>query len=241
MKLIFIGTSDGVPQSKRRCSSYLIEVGADRYIIDMGTQTIEDLCRRGIPVESVRLVACTHPHGDHTNGVISFVDLVNWHFKEADPLVLLPDERLLSSLRSWISATYCGKPLRDDLRLEVFSEGTIFSDGHLSVRAIPTKHCENSFAFLVEAEGKKILFTGDLLHPSVDFPEVAFEEELELIVTELGHFQPEECADAFEKARAKRIIFSHISERRLKNASLSTLASCGVRPEIAYDGLELIL
>ena len=125
--------------------------------------------------------------------------------------------------------------------VSVPSEKTIFSDGNLSIRAIPTKHCENSYAFLVEAEGKKILFTGDLLHPSVDFPEVAFEEELELIITELGHFQPEECTGAFEKAKAKRIVFSHISERRLKNASLSELTYGGIRPEIAYDGLEIMI
>ena len=46
MKLIFVGTSHGVPEKDRRCSSYLLEVDGSYYIIDMGTQTIEDLRRR---------------------------------------------------------------------------------------------------------------------------------------------------------------------------------------------------
>ncbi|MBR5679652.1 MAG: MBL fold metallo-hydrolase, partial [Clostridia bacterium] len=80
MRLTFIGTSHGVPEPHRRCSSYLLEVNGAYYIIDMGTQTVEDLRRLGISIDDVRLVICTHPHGDHTNGLISFVDLVNWYF-----------------------------------------------------------------------------------------------------------------------------------------------------------------
>ena len=240
MKLIFIGTSDGVPQADRRCSSTIISAGGHYYIIDMGTQAIEDLQRRGIEVEAVSLVACTHPHGDHTNGILSFVDLVNWHFKKADPLFLLPDEQLLEALNGWVCATHCGKPMRDRMRLEVFRKGLIYSDGVLSVTAIPTEHCKNSFAFLVEAEGKTILFAGDLLSPSVDFPKIAFEKELDLIVCELGHFQPEDYAGVFKKVKAKQIIFSHISQRRWKIAAEAkdpVLEMPGVTA--ATDGHEL--
>ena len=93
MKLIFIGTSHGVPESDRRCSSVMLEVNGFYYLVDMGTQVVEDLRKRGIALENVRLAICTHPHGDHTDGLLSFVDLVNWYFKAADPLILLPDSR----------------------------------------------------------------------------------------------------------------------------------------------------
>ena len=54
MKIVFFGAGHGVPEPNRKCSSALIEVGAGRYIIDMGTQSIEDLRTRGIPAESTR-------------------------------------------------------------------------------------------------------------------------------------------------------------------------------------------
>ena len=98
MKLIFVGTSHGVPEKDRRCSSYLLEVGGSYYIIDMGTQTIEDLRRREIAIGNVRLVICTHPHGDHTDGLVSFVDLLNWYFKQAQTKILVPDEQLIPLL-----------------------------------------------------------------------------------------------------------------------------------------------
>ena len=105
MRLTFIGTSHGVPEPHRRCSSNLLEVNGAYYIIDMGTQTIEELRRLGIRIEDVRLVICTHPHGDHTNGLVSFVDLVNWYYKKASPLILLPDENMIAPLKAWNEAT----------------------------------------------------------------------------------------------------------------------------------------
>ena len=78
MKLIFIGTSHGVPETNRRCASCILEVCGNHYLIDMGTQVVEDLRKRGIAVEDVRLAICSHPHGHHTDGLISFVDLVHW-------------------------------------------------------------------------------------------------------------------------------------------------------------------
>ena len=68
-----------------------------------------------------------------------------------------------------------------------------------------------------------------LIHP---------ENRVELRIEEK---EGESRAEAFEKAKAKRIVFSHISERRLKNASLSELTYGGIRPEIAYDGLEIMI
>ena len=242
MRLIFNGTSHGVPEPHRRCSSYILEVGGFYYLIDMGTGVIEELRRRGIPIEAVRLVACTHPHGDHTDGVIQFADLVNWYFKKADPLILLPDAGLLAPLRAWLTANDNGKPPREDLRIDSFQAGCAYTDAHLRLTAIPTRHCVNSYAFLVEAEGKRLLFTGDLCRPDVDFPQVAFESELDLIVCELAHFSPDDCIPVFDRTKAKRILHSHIYENRWA-AALSRQMSLPHPYEYgaAFDGLELTL
>ena len=240
MKLTFIGTSHGVPEADRRCSSCILETGGSVYLIDLGTQVVEDLRRRRIPVESVRLAICTHPHGDHTDGLISFVDLVNWYFKSADPLILLPDEGMIAPLRAWIEATDEGKPLRGDLRIGYYREGPAYEDERLRVTAIRTKHCKNSFALLFEAEGKRVLFTGDLCRPSVDFPQLAFETELDLIVCEAAHFSPDECVPVFDRTRAKKILHTHIYEGRWGEALARQLAA--PHPYAygaAFDGMEI--
>ncbi len=242
MRLIFIGTSHGVPEPHRRCSAYILETGGSYYLIDMGTQVIEDLRRRGIDINKVRLAICTHSHGDHTDGLISFVDLVNWYFKSADPLILLPDERMIPPLLGWLSATTDGRPPREGLRLSSFREGTAYEDENLKLAAIRTKHCERSYAFYIEAEGKKLLFTGDLCSPTVDFPQIAFETELDLLVCEAAHFSPDECIPVFDRTKAKRILHTHINDNRRMPALYAQMK----KPHpyeygAAFDGQEIEL
>jgi ribonuclease BN (tRNA processing enzyme) len=242
MKLIFIGTSHGVPEADRRCSSCIVEVNGSCYLVDMGTQVVEDLRKRGIGLDCVRLAICTHPHGDHTDGLISFADLVNWYFKTADPLILLPDSRLIAPLRAWIEATTNGQPLREGLRIGTFGEGVAYEDENLRITAIRTKHCENAFAFLMEAGDKKVLFTGDLCRPSVDFPQIAFETELDLLVCETAHFSPDDCIPFFDKTKARRILHTHVNDKRWADA-LSRQMS---KPHpyaygVAYDGMEVTI
>ena len=242
MKLIFIGTSHGVPEADRRCSSYVIEVNGFYYLVDMGTQVVEDLKKRGIAIENVRLVICTHPHGDHTDGLISFVDLVNWYFKTADPLILLPDSRLIPPLRAWLTATTDGKPPRENLRIASFGEGVFYKDENLRVTAIRTSHCENSYAFLIEGEDKTVLFTGDLCRPSVDFPPIAFETELDLIVCETAHFSQDDCIPYFDKTKAKRVLHTHVNDSRWGDALSRQLAEQHpYEYGVAFDGMELSL
>ena len=241
MKLIFIGTSHGVPEPDRRCSSCLLEVNGCYYIIDMGTQVVDDLKKRGISMENIRLVICSHSHGDHTDGLISFVDLLNWYFKTADPLILLPDSRLIPPLRAWITATE-GKPPRDGLRIETFREGAVFEDENLRIRAVRTKHCEFSYAFLIESGGKKVFFTNDLCRPSVDFPQAAFDLEPELLVCEAAHFSPEDCLPFFEKTKAKKVLFTHVNDKRWAEVLSRQLAEPHpYELGVAFDGLEIVI
>ena len=242
MRIFFYGTSHGVPEPHRRCSSYILEVEGRYYLIDMGANVTEELRRRGIPMEAVRLAICTHPHGDHTDGLVQFADLVNWYFKQADPQILLPDERLIEPLKTWITVSSNGNPPREGLRIGTFGAGTAYEDAYLRLTAIPTQHCVNSYAFLIEAQGKRVLFTGDLKHPTADFPQVAFETELDLIVCELAHFSPDDCVPVFDQTRAKRILHSHIYDNRWAAALHGQLnRTHPYEYGTAFDGLELEL
>ena len=240
MRLTMIGTSHGVPEPHRRCSSAMLEVNGSYYIVDMGTQTIEDLLRRGIAVPDVRMVVCTHPHGDHTDGLISFVDLVNWYFKSASPTVILPNRTLIDALENWLIATGSGS-IREGIRMETVRAGVTYEDENLRVRAIPTRHCPDSFAYLFEAEGKKILFTGDLKHPADDFPQEAFREEIDLILCELAHFSPDDCVPVFDKTKAKRVLHTHISPRWDEELARQLKVSHPYEYGTVWDGMEIVL
>lgn len=239
MKITFFGTSHGVPEQNRKCSSTLIEAGDNRYFIDMGSDAIEGLVDRGIDIASVKAVFITHMHGDHTHGLLPFVDLCGWYFKSSHPEIFVPTDtdKLKSAIESWFLLN--GSTLRDNIEFLGVNEGVIFDDGILKVTAFKTMHCENSFAFLVECEGKRVLFSGDLsYHPEKDFPMSVFEKPLDLAVCESAHFEVTKYLPIFEGKNVKKIYFNHLYPPRLssfdkiKNQLPVTIANDGMQIEI---------
>ncbi len=219
MRISFLGSSHGVPEPNRRCSCALIEAGGGRYFIDMGTSAVEGLRTRGMPIESVNGIFITHMHGDHTDGLIPFIDICNWKFIEAQPKFFLPTdtEQFRAIVSGWIELN--GNTLRDFDFFEV-REGTVFEDENIKVTAFKTKHItfSPSYAYLVEAEGKRVFFSGDLSHkgPTDDFPVSVLNRPLDLAICEAAHFKATEYLSLFEgKENLKRLCFNHYSDRFL--------------------------
>ena len=211
MRIVFIGTSHGVPEAVRRCSCTMLEVSGRYYFIDMGTSAIDDITRRGISVNDVKSIFITHPHGDHTDGLIPFIDIIDWYYTTANPDVYFSDINQANALKNWLCSTTANKSgIRDGIGMHEVKEGTFYDDGFIKVTAIPTKHCPHSFAYMIEAEGKSVLFTGDLKHPSDDFPAIAFEKPFDLIVCESAHFSPEDTEAVLEKTTAKKVVINHV-------------------------------
>lgn len=242
MRILFFGSSHGSPEPHRRCSSTLIEVGENRYFIDMGCQSIEDLINRNISPDSIKGIFITHMHGDHTNGLVSFLDIYSRKFKTADPVIFLPGqmEETVIALRAWIRCN--GVSLRD-FRFQPVKEGVLFEDGIIRVTAYRTKHIDDSYAYLIEAEGKRVLFSGDLYrNPQEDFPMSVLEKPLDLAVCESAHFPATAYLPLLKgQSNLKMLCINHYSELRLP----SVLEMPAALPEIpvlrAHDGLEITL
>ena len=101
-----------------------------------------------------------------------------------------------------------------------------------------------SYTFLAEAEGKKLLFSGDLSQElsDEDFPAIAKEEKIDLFVLEYAHFDIEDMISHLEECRVKRLVFSHISRSNEKLPLIEALSKSGrfdFSVNAAYDG-ELI-
>lgn len=236
MRITFLGASHGVPEPNRRCSCAMIEVQGSIYFIDMGVMVIDELRTRGIPVESVKAAFLTHVHGDHTNGLIHFVDLCSWYFKNADPLICVPDMAMKQVIDDWLRVTLSHPR---DIRFQEIAPGVIYDDGLLKVTAIATQHCARSHAFLVEADGKAVLFTGDLKRPGVDFPAAAKERPLDLIIAETAHFPATEYEPVLKECDCKRICINHYQGKLIG----TVLELAGLMEDrnvfMAHDGLEI--
>ena len=215
----------------------MVEVGENIYFVDMGAPVVDEMRTRGKSMDAVKAVFITHVHGDHTDGLIQFVDLITWYFKTPNPVIVTPDLRMEQAINNWLDITLNGK--HSSLEYRQTTEGVVYDDGVLKVSAIPTQHCPGAHAYVLEAEGKTVLCTGDLANPGRDFPYV--DKELDLMICESAHFPTTDYLPVLEKQKARTICVTHYSSKRMESLyHFQQQMKDREQPMlIATDGLEL--
>ena len=117
----------------------------------------------------------------------------------------------------------------------------IFDDGFLKVTAIATKHCDRSYAYLVEAEGKTVLFTGDLGHPDRDFPEIIKGKTTDLVICEGAHFPVVDYLPHFAQCDIKKVCVNHYAPWNIPHIQQLTKDMGDVPVTMVSDGMEVTL
>ena len=213
MKITFLGSSHGVPEKTRKCTCVMIETGGKYYLIDAGVMLCSSLISHGIDLHDVKAIFLTHMHGDHTNGLVEFTDLCTWYFKDIRPAICVPEISAFEGVASWLDVTH-GNDMRDVMPpyTEV-KEGLFFDDGAVKVTAIRTQHLKDrpSYGYMVEAEGKRVVFSGDMgFNKYDDFPAAAYTLPCDLVVTEAAHCHLAESIETFSRFTTKKLVVSHI-------------------------------
>ena len=216
MKITFLGASHGVPEPHRRCSCTMIEVSGRYYFVDMGCPAIDDLITKGIPVDAVKAIFITHHHGDHTDGLLSMIGLCTWYFKTANPEVYLSKIEQADAIRGWLNTTTMTEQKTPYFEVK---PGVIFDDGFLKVTAIPTKHCDRSYAYLVEAEGKTT----------------------DLVVCEGAHFPVVDYLPHFAQCDIKKVCVNHYAPWNIPHIQQLTKDMGDVPVTMVSDGMEVTL
>lgn len=253
----FLGTSHGWPSITRFCSSALYSFGSTNILVDAGEGAASLLIRCGIPMDSIGTTLITHFHGDHSNGVLQLIHQFSYNKLEVKPVVYFPEAENIAAVENWLKATYEEDKVFAETDLKVFppeGEEIILYDNHIvdsfcegAVR-IKSKngrhlwrHNARTQAFFFEADGKRIVHTGDLCEELDDFPLKPGDEPCDLCVCEGTHFYwaLEEALDVLAKAPVKRLIFNHISPHWTDGNEFKLRKIAAVLPypvDIAFDG-----
>ena len=254
MKITFLGTSHGITEKNRFCSSALISAGGKHYLVDAGAPVLTLLMNHDVPLEDVAGVFITHSHHDHMMGLCTLTQQINEFppFGKVSFPVYVPDAEDYHRMFAFIF----GDPVfRGRLDYKVYGgltdpygdrarrvSAVIFDDGNLKVTAIPVDHFQNAHAFLLEAEGKRVVFTGDLLTGMTDYPAVITETDTDLVVTEGAHTklnEPEIMA-LLKSSRTKTLVITHRHQSVNPDEAIDELAAyTGDKfPTVAaYDGM----
>lgn len=218
MRIITLGTSHGNHTPGRFVSSTLLEIGESCYLIDAGEPASGQMFRAGVPFKNLRAVFITHMHDDHTSGLSALVKALHKYPVEGQHTdFYFAEEKAIAPFRGWLGACHVTNT-EGLVHYHATREGFVYKDENISVTAIRTRHMTDgspSFSYLIEAEGKRMLFTGDLTPDFSDFPQNT--GHLDVCVCEGTHYKPSLALPILQKADITKLIFNHVHELWIGN------------------------
>ena len=213
MKIIFLGTCHGSQEKNRYFTSMILETSGQMYLIDAGAPFLYLMKNMDIPYDKMKAGFITHMHSDHALQAYSY-------FMTCPGCLYLPEESDIKSMESLVHFMHEEWAYKHCVRCKLKSvhDGVFYDDGTIKVTAIPTKHLKSaakSFAYMIEGEGRRVLFTGDLSTNFEDYPNVAEEYDFDAVVCELTHFSIDAAIPKLNRTRTKKMIFNHVRDDKV--------------------------
>lgn len=260
MNLTFLGTCSGTePMPGRHHTSFAVETGGRLYIFDAGESCSHTAHTLGLDLLQVRAVFISHPHIDHIGGLPNLLwTMVKLDTRLTDRTHGLGDRKAdlyLTSERVWEAVRAVLGAASPDTEPYIpavphyYGDGLIFRDGHMCVHALHNTHLGHpapdqpwrAFSFRIEAEGKTIVYSGDIGHVSELEPLL---DGADLVLMETGHHGVEKTCHYFAESPKKfgRVGFLHHGREILydpEGCRALAHSILGDRVFIADDGLRV--
>ena len=249
MKLITLGTSHGDPTLTRFNSALVLQVGSACYLFEAGAPVNALMIRRDLPFANLKAVFVSHSHEDHIGGLPGLIkSLVKRPEPGQHTDIFLPEQLTIDGVMAFMRATHRLWP-DELLDFKVISIGEIYRDENIVVEALPTLHMSNenmnvpSFAFVVTAENKRLVFTGDISRTLKDLPLEALSTPA-VCIMECQHYDPAQAGEYLRKLPIEKFIGVHVSNKWDSLGEAAFIEALG-KPDfpvtVAEDGMEFEL
>jgi ribonuclease BN (tRNA processing enzyme) len=222
MRLTVLGRSPASPNPGEACAGYLVEGGGGRVLVDIGPGVVAELLLRHHPDE-LDAVVVSHMHADHMLDLVTLRYVYPWRARprhERLRVVLPPGsaDQMLDLARGVGNARH----FEDSFRLSEHDGSTPFAFGGLELTPIETVHFIPCWGFRAVADGRVLSYTADTA-PCGGLEDLADGADLLLSEATLrsldedaqpperrGHLLPSEAGEAAKRARARRLILTHL-------------------------------
>lgn len=146
MQITFLGTSAGMPTRNRNVSSVHFKFRANNFLFDCGEGTQRQMISHSISIFKINAIFITHLHADHMLGVAGMIQSMNM-LNRTEPLTIYGPkgiEKYVEFFKNWDALQ-----LNYEVKTQTITEGIIFENNDLVVRAFPVDHSCTCFAFNV--------------------------------------------------------------------------------------------
>jgi ribonuclease BN (tRNA processing enzyme) len=219
MQLTVLGTGTIAFDAKRSCSSYYVEAGNARILMDCGAGTTRRLAELGIDWHSLTHVAISHFHIDHHQDLPSI--LFAWKYGQLPPRSTPVDiigpvgtkallEKLAAAYGEWVLA-----PGYEVRITEIAPDGSVDLGGAtLTCTKVP--HTPESVAYSITENSRRLVYSADT---GFDPAFAQWARHCDLLVLECSlpvsmaipeHLTPEQCAEIARLAEPGRLALTHL-------------------------------
>jgi len=248
MKLYIFGSCSGTePFENRHHTAYAFEINRRIYWFDAGESCSHTAYTMGIDLMRVSNVFISHQHIDHVGGLCNLLWTVRKLnlMKKLTPVygditVHMANTAVFDSVTYLLGHIGGGKKNPYNHLCCKISDGVILENPDVTVEAMHNLHLPpeggewRSYSFILSAEGKRIITSGDIKDISELAPRLS--EGCDLLLMESGHHDPKEvCRTVKENGwQIGRILFFHHG-RIILNDFDGTLEKCReIIPNVSF-------
>ena len=228
MKLTILGSGTFIPELERSCSSYLIQTGKEKIIIDFGRGAIRNLLRLKINLYEIGNIFISHMHTDHSTELASFIQLIidspKRNKKLRDNYIIYGPIGIKKDIKNMLKTFHIDKHKNlKRIQVKELSLNKIIKIDKLIIKGIEVEHSEQTrcFSYRLKINNKTICYSGDSTY--CDGLKKAC-KDVDIAIIEAtgppewkmkGHINGEELGKLAQQTRIKKLIVTHVAKTYL--------------------------
>ncbi|MBQ2734833.1 MAG: MBL fold metallo-hydrolase [Clostridia bacterium] len=252
IKLTFLGTCSGTePMPNRHHSSFVMEVDGILYWFDAGENCSHRAHTMGLDLTRVRAVFLSHMHIDHTGGLANLLFTINKitrihkipHINNNAYDVFAADLAAFENIQRVAFYPSVESNTRVTVTAHQVADGVVFDDGRVRVTAFHNTHLKetgengwHAYSYVIEAEGKRIVFSGDVGAPAE--LDGCMAGGCDALIMETGHHSLDDVCRYAAQQGARRLLLTHHHRSMMKDMTTAEafVATQPITARLMHDG-----